>query len=194
MIQFNLDNYEDLIELKIDVTSELFKNLNYNWKKYNPRKDINRWGCSITSLDGNDSGIPDIDSLIEYNQLNETNYKETDFKIPTVHSTPFKSFLSTWDVARSHYLKLDSGGFFPWHRDSDKQTFRLIYTIENCVQGHFIWLHDDTPFKLTDHKWYFINTKKKHCLFSFNTVIFAVFNVEYTAKNLKLLYDSFVIK
>ena len=39
---------------------------NYNWIPYNPRKNLPRWGQSITSLDGEMSGIPDLDSVLEY--------------------------------------------------------------------------------------------------------------------------------
>lgn len=194
MLQFNFDNYEDVIELNIDVDKEELNSLLYNWVQYNPRKKINRWACSITSLDGNDNGTPDLDSLSEYNLINNTSYKEKDFKIPTIHSKPFNDFLSKWEVGRSHYLKLNPGGFFPWHRDSDMQTFRIIYTIKNCNPGYFIWIHDDKILQLSDNKWYFINTKRKHCLFSFEESMFAVFNVSNTLNNLKLLYESFVIK
>ena len=48
---------------------------NFEYIKYNPRKDINRYGLSITSLDGGLSGRPDLDSLYEYNKENNTNYR-----------------------------------------------------------------------------------------------------------------------
>ena len=38
-----------------------------SWKPYNVKKPNNRWGLSITSLDGGLGGIPDLDSLSEYN-------------------------------------------------------------------------------------------------------------------------------
>ena len=47
---------------KVAITEEQFE-----YVKYNPRKDIDRWGLSLTSLDGEMSGIPDLDSLLEYN-------------------------------------------------------------------------------------------------------------------------------
>ena len=36
---------------------------NFEYVKYNPRKDINRYGLSITSIDGGVTGVPDLDSL-----------------------------------------------------------------------------------------------------------------------------------
>ena len=36
---------------------------NFEYVQYNPRKPINRYGLSVTSLDGGCSCIPDLDSL-----------------------------------------------------------------------------------------------------------------------------------
>ena len=55
---------------------------NFEYVKYNPRKDINRYGLSITSLDGGLSGRPDLDSLNEYN-ADQYPHEETDFNVLT---------------------------------------------------------------------------------------------------------------
>jgi hypothetical protein len=165
-----------------------------NWVQYNPRKNINRFGCSITSLDGNDSGVPDLDSILEYNQLNGTDYSERDFSTPTKHAAPFLEFLNTFEVGRSHFLKLAPGGFFPWHRDSDAITFRILYTIQNCTTDSLIWLEDDRIIPLQNHCWYYINTRKKHSLFSFNDSIFAVFNVVFNGKTFNLMQKHMYVK
>ena len=55
---------------------------NFTYVKYNPRKDINRYG-PITSLDGGLSGNPDPDSLPEYNRENNTKLNQRDFATPT---------------------------------------------------------------------------------------------------------------
>lgn len=194
MFNFDIHQYEDLVDLDIPIDYQELKKVNFNWVQYNPRKSIQRWGCSITSLDGNDSGVPDLDSLLEYNQLNNTNFTENDFVVKTKHSLPFREFLNSFQVGRSHYLKLGAGGFFPWHRDSDGQTFRIIYTLENCQPYNFIWLEDDKILSLENNKWYYVNTKKKHAVFSFSGSIFAVFNVFYTPQNIKTLKKYFFIK
>jgi hypothetical protein len=186
--------YEDCIELQIPVDYDLLRQVNYNWHQYNPRKNIRRFGCSITSLDGNDSGIPDLDSIMEYNKLNGTSYSEKDFRIATAHAQPFIYFLTNFVVGRSHYIKLESGGFFPWHRDADIETFRIIYTIDNCNGNNLIWLEDDRILKLDNHKWYYINTKKKHCLFALDTCIFTVFNVLDVPKNIRQLSNHMIIR
>tara|TARA_B100001057_G_C22729505_1_gene903164 strand:+ start:556 stop:834 length:279 start_codon:yes stop_codon:yes gene_type:complete len=47
---------------------EELKPFNNDWKRYNPNKPNNRWGLSITSLDGGLSGIPDLTSLKTYEE------------------------------------------------------------------------------------------------------------------------------
>jgi hypothetical protein len=194
MLNYELFQYEDVVDLLIPVDHDALHNTNYNWVPYNPRKAIPRWGCSITSLDGSDSGIPDIDSVLEYNRQHNTIYTEKDFTTPTVHARPFDYFLSNFAVGRSHYIKLDPGGYFPWHRDNDNDTFRIIYTIKNCEPDSFVWINDEKPLKLINHRWYYINTKKKHTVFSFNEAVFAVFNVKITENNLHQLRKHILIK
>lgn len=190
----NLYSYEDVIELDIPVDLSSLNLESLNWVQYNPRKPISRYGCSITSLDGTDTGVPDLDSVLEFNQLNNTTYSEKDFNVPTKHSKPFEYLLSNFNIGRSHYLKLPAGGFFPWHRDGDKWTIRLIYTIENCNSHNLIWLEDEKLLHLENHKWYYINTHKKHCVFSFNNSVFAVFNALVSEKNLNQLLKHAIIK
>ena len=73
----NLLTFGDIIELDLSCdTSQLINNISkYEWLKYNPRKDINRYGLSVTSLDGKLTGI-DLDSISEYNKENNTSYNE----------------------------------------------------------------------------------------------------------------------
>ena len=56
----------DWLEMKSFNHRLIMKDLepfNNAWCPYNVKKPNNRWGLSITSLDGNLSGIPDLDSL-----------------------------------------------------------------------------------------------------------------------------------
>ena len=66
--------YGDQIKLTInnhpDLILDNLKQFDNNWTKYNPRKDINRWGLSVTNLDGKLGPGPDLDSLYEYNKEN----------------------------------------------------------------------------------------------------------------------------
>src|SRR6056300_469298 len=118
-----ITQYGNFIEL--DVTTDAEKLVawanDFEWVKYNPRKDVNRWGLSLTSLDGGLSGIPDLDSIYEYNKENNTNYGERDFvvKTPAYYYNSLQTLIDPIEqhIFRSHIIRLDPGGFFPAHRD-----------------------------------------------------------------------------
>ena len=119
----SLLSYGDLIPLKLscNIHKLMLQVKGFEYQKYNPRKDIPRFGLSITSLKGELDGI-DLDSIKEYNKENNTNYDELSFKEFTevYHSSseiqkiikPFKEH-----IGRSHLLMLAKGGYFPPHRD-----------------------------------------------------------------------------
>lgn len=175
-----ISNFGDIIELDFPTwncdNAQYILNLHPGWVQYNPRKKNNRKGLSVTSLDGGYSGIPDLDSLREYNNENGTNYSEIDFKGRTsiVNQIPEISILldAFPDYGRCHFLKLDAGGFFPPHRDNGTNnavplTLRLIVPICNFDQYNLCWVHEDKILNFSHGKCYFINTTKIHYLFSF---------------------------
>ena len=110
------------------------------WVRYQPHKPNNRWGLSVTSLDGGFSGEPDLYSLRDWNAMNGTTYWEADFKARTnvvefiPELNPFLDFFGS-SLGRVHFLKLNAGGFFPPHRDNgaivDSPTFRILVPINN---------------------------------------------------------------
>ena len=83
-------NYTDLSQFgsQIELETTTDENMlvswtdDFEWAKYNPRKDVNRWGLSVTSSDGTLNGI-DLDSLYEYNKEHGTDYGEKDFNKAT---------------------------------------------------------------------------------------------------------------
>lgn len=163
-LDFFLENRDEFI----DWTEE-----NFEYVRYNPRKDINRYGLSITSLDGGLSGKPDLDSLGEYNRENNTNYRETDFSVPTpvYHHPAIQYFIEPWKdyIYRTHILKLESGGYFPGHRDSrelDVDAFRLIVPLRNCNPPSVYFIVDNKILNWYESSLYFVNTSKAHTLFN----------------------------
>lgn len=161
----------DLPEPNIDTSDAKIE-----WVRYNPRKNISRWGASLTSLDGKTTGVPDLDSLREYNKEHNTDYVEKSFNVKTPLFKDFSFLDSYFDLGRSHILRLGPGGFFPYHRDYDSETFRLVYTINGCEEQNLVWVLQDKVVKLQNKKWYYINTKMIHSVFSFFGSEFAVFN------------------
>ena len=98
-----LDFTIDIKKLKDELS--LFDN---DWKQYNPRKPNNRQGLSITSLDGGLSGVPDLDSLFEYNKQNGTEISEVNINVKTPvasNISVIQPLLNTFDtLGRSHFI------------------------------------------------------------------------------------------
>ena len=167
--------FGDQIQLKQRINSNQFVDWtesNFEYVRYNPRKDINRWGLSLTSLHGGLDGIPDLDSLREYNKENNTGIRESDFSVqtPVMEHPGIKEMVAPWenDIFRSHVLKLGPGGFFPPHRDIYQQypeSFRLIAPLKNTSQGSYFIL-DEKILHWDVGSLYYINTAKSHTLFN----------------------------
>ena len=196
----NLLSFGDIIELnlKCDVSKVMFNitnNIkNYKWLQYNPRKNINRYGLSVTSTDGSFNGI-DLDSIAEYNKENNTNYDESSFKKFTnvyydCYQTrklvdPFRPWL--W---RTHYLNFRQGGYFPPHRDMRKvdnqESFRILVPIRGCNMPELYFMYEDKPLHFNMGNAYFVNTNKMHSIFSFtDNAYMLVMNIECTDESLK---------
>ena len=64
-----LSEYGDVFELRRELWNPdkfvQWTEDNFEYVRYNPRKNVPRYGLSITSLDGGVSGVPDLDSLYE---------------------------------------------------------------------------------------------------------------------------------
>jgi len=174
-------NYGDVVELDFPVFnagkihSIIMKHP--GWKIYQPHKPgYNRFGLSVTSLDGGFSGEPDLSSLREYNNLHNTNYWEADFTKRT-NICEFLPELNTLldffenNLGRTHFLRLDKGGFFPPHRDNGAivsvPTFRILVPINNFGINDMKWIQNEEILNLKLGQVYFINTTKIHSIFSF---------------------------
>lgn len=173
------------------------------WKRYNYRKNINRFGLSVISMDGGYSGVPDLDSLIEYNKETGKNLGENDFKTktPIVEEIPeLKKIINYFgdDVGRSHFLKLNLGGFFPPHRDNGtmvpSQYFRIIVPLINTNYNSWKWLHENKVKNFQTGKAYCVNTTKEHCIFSFtDNCIILVLNVKATIKSIMTVTNNLAV-
>ena len=158
------------------------------WKEYQPhKKPNNRWGLSVTSLDGGFSGEPDLFSLREWHKIHGVSYTENDFQKRTQMCAllpELDEFLNFWgkDLGRTHFLRLDQGGFFPPHRDNgaivNVPTFRIVVPIYNFGINDMKWIQDEKPIRLDLGATYFVNTSRIHSVFSFvNNCLMLVLNV-----------------
>ena len=172
---------------------------NFKYVRYNPRKNINRYGLSVTSLDGGLSGLPDLDSLFEYNVENNTNFREEDFTV----FTPVYSYQSLNDllrpiendIFRTHILRLDPGGYFPPHRDFkgiDFTSFRLIIPLENVNPPTFNFIIESQIIHWNKGSVYFLDTAKMHYLFNagFKPSYMLVINVNLNVKTVEFVTNN----
>lgn len=170
-----------------------------HFKIYNPRKDgYNRYGLSLTSLDGGFSGVPDLDSLYEYNKLHGTNFDEPDFRKRTTLFNNCNSLKEAMEpfhncMGRSHILRLDRGGFFPPHRDLSDISFRLFISLCEDIQS-YVFILDDKKSFFQQGQVYFINTLLSHSLFSFvDESLFVVFNIDLNEEAVSAVFDNLSI-
>lgn len=199
--------YGDLIELNLPMITEdaikAFETFKDHWHPYNARKANNpRWGLSLTSLDGGLSGIPDLDSIREYNRIHGTDHRELDFNKPTpvVSEIPVvREFLKHLNpIGRCHFIRLNQGGFFPPHRDGGTiwppVAARLFCTVKNGEEKKLVWLHEGKQLIFKPGRWYLINTTKEHSVYSFvDDCVFTVMNVPLSKQNLRFLLPNLAI-
>lgn len=191
-------NFGDVVELDFPLWN--LENANQiltkhpGWVRYQPHKPNNRWGLSVTSLNGGFSGEPDLYSLREWNAMKGTTFGETDFKARTnvadfiPELNPMLDFFGD-SLGRTHFIRLDHGGFFPPHRDNgaivSSPTFRVLVPISRFGENDMKWLQEDRPLKLDAGRTYFINTTKIHSVFSFvDNCVMLVLNVVATEEAL----------
>jgi hypothetical protein len=200
-------NYGDVVELDFpnwDVKRAMaVLDKHPGWKVYQPHKPgYNRYGLSVTSLDGGYSGEPDLYSLREYQQNTGKSYWEADFKrrtsivefIPEIN--PLLDYFEP-AVGRTHFLRLDKGGFFPPHRDNgaivDVPTYRILVPINKFNINDMKWIHEEKILNLHLGTTYFINTTKIHSLFSFvDNCVMLVLNVVWSPEILAKMVKRIV--
>lgn len=191
---FSLNYYHNPEKFLKDI--EIFNN---DWKQYNPRKPIAREGLSITSLDGELSGVPDLDSFYEYNDENGTHITEVDITTPTAvyqyalpYFEPFKDH-----VCRTHVIRLAPGGYFPTHRDSHKmgiKAFRIFVPLKNCNPDTMYFIMEDKMLHFEYGYPYFIDTCVRHSLFNMGSEYsyFIVVNVKVNEQSIETLLEHMI--
>lgn len=167
--------YGDVLPLTFKLDYKKFeeglKLHNDKWVQYNPRKNIPREGLSITSLDGGFSGIPDLDSLKEYNDEHNVYIDEPDIKTKTSFYPYVESVLSkfTNHLGRTHLIRKFAGGQFPSHRDHyerENKSFRLFLPIYKCNPPYNYFILDDKILHFEHGRLYYLNTCKEHIVFT----------------------------
>ena len=198
----SLLSFGDLIPLKLkcDVKKLFDETEEFVYLKYNPRKDIERYGLSITSLDGSLNGI-DLDSIKEYNKENKTEYDELSFnKFTKVYhaSSEIQKVVEPFKIhiCRSHILSLSEGCYFPPHRDlpvyvEQQNSLRILVPLKGCNPPDMYFMYEDKPLHFEHGRAYFLNTNKSHNLFSFKGSDMIVLNIKTNEEVYKIIGDLF---
>ena len=198
-----LTRYGDVypLKLKIDPT-KVMKQLqlyHHDWVQYNPRKSIPRRGLSITSLDGGLSGIPDIDSVKEYNQKHNLNLDEGNFKTKTELWPIVQDALKPFEnnLGRTHFIQMDEAGHFPPHRDQysiEVVSFRLFIPLRGCNPPNNYFIINEKIYHWNHGQVYFVNTCKEHTVFTtLGTSTFCVANVMVNEESVKNLLKNMLV-
>lgn len=198
-----LTRYGLYYKLNIQLDSEIFlkeiEKFKDNWVQYNPRKNIQRFGLSLTSLDGGMSGYPDLDSLKEYNELHNLEIEETDIKTKTMAWDLVSDCLDVFDpdIGRTHVIKQPAGGMFPPHRDEYSReilSYRLFIPIKNCNPPNNYFILDERILHFDYGHLYFIDTCKEHTVFTTNgESMFVVVNMGLTEKSIDTVLSNMSI-
>ncbi len=184
--------------------TEEIQSFENQWPIYNPRKLKNRYGLSVTSLDGGISGVPDLDSLFEYNNENGTQYNNQSFKslTPVYHASPelqkiLEPYLP-W-LGRCHFIRLEPGGYFPEHYDIgkfnyDEDEIRLIGMVQNTDYYSFKFCYEKQILThLYDGELYYFNANKTHSVFAMDApVTFLVITLKFTTETYETLVKNYV--
>ena len=198
----SLLSFGDLIPLKIKCdVKKLFNEVkDFKYLQYNPRKDIKRYGLSITSLDGNMDGV-DLDSIKEYNKENNTEYDELSFQAFTsvyYESQEIQKITEPFlgHIGRSHILHLPEGGYFPPHRDlpvyvEQQNSLRVLVPLKGCNPPDMYFMYEDKPLHFEHGRAYFLNTNKAHNLFAFKDSYMIVLNIKTSEEVYQILGDNF---
>ena len=181
-----------------DIKKEL-KIFDDKWVKYNPRKDIPRYGLSVTSLDGNMTGRPDLDSFKEVYKETGHLYSEMDFVVKTPVYEIFKDILNPFGehLGRTHVIKHKRGGMFPPHRDLTAkypETFRMFLPIKGCNPPVNYFILDNKILNFDHGNLYFIDSAKEHTVMTPGSEsIFLVANIRLCTEAIDVVLDNLAI-
>ena len=198
----------DWLEMQSFNAKEMMKELaqfNNSWQPYNRKKPNNRFGLSITSLDGGLSGIPDLDSLYEYNKTHNTNINNQDIKTYTSvydKMPTLQKVIKPWQpwLGRCHFLKLNEGGFFPEHYDINKLDYsyddiRLIAFVNRNDKHGMKFLYEDKLQSVKEGSLYWFNASKRHSVFSMqDDCIMIVFCLKFDEKLFETIVSEYKLK
>lgn len=206
MIEYlTLCSYGDLTKLNFRIKDPKglvkWTEENFDYVQYNPHKKINRYGLSITSLDGGLSGRPDLDSIWTEDPANMPTEQDMNVPTPVYEHPEIKKLCEFFQphVGRSHILKIPPGGYFPPHRDFKSlqlETFRIIVPLMNMDYPRFTFMLEDKILPWDKGAVYFLNTAKTHHLFNagIEDAYMIVLNITTNKEVIQKMLDNLAIR
>lgn len=200
----SLVNLGNFTKLDMTITSHIiedqllpFKN---NWCRYNEIKDPlnNRWGLPITSRSGDVSDNAHLNSFSYLQSQHKIKLLESDFTTPTqvYHAVPdIAKMVDIFapDIGRIHILRIDRGGFWPFHRDyhgAAPEYVRLLLFFGNNYPLSFCSIFDQKLERFDNGRLYFVNTQLEHAVFSMvDNVYCLVLTVKLNKRTHDLILD-----
>ncbi len=175
------------------------------WRPFDSRSPQNpSLGLSVISLTGTGKEAGDIGRLNDLNREHGVRQLQSDFRIPTKFASAVTSTCEVLNyfgphVARSYYLRLDSGGFVPPMREcrfpGELKTFQLVQAVTYPNQSSFVFLHGEQRVFLKEGSVYFFNALMSHSLFSFSDNVVLLFcNVVINSDSVRLLRSKLLEK
>jgi len=184
----SLANIGDYFKLKFQINhKQLEKDIEQfsgNWCPYNVKKDTvnNRWGLPVTSHTGDVLDNYHLNSFGYMQKYHDVEMKEENFKNPTqvYHALPdIKNIVDQFnpDIGRVHFLRIDTGGFFPPHVDhigACPDYIRLITVFGKCSPENYVHMLGGRPTYFEPGFFYFANFQREHSVFSFTDSVYAL--------------------
>ncbi len=172
----------DFEALNFKITTQQWdtdqKKFNDLWRPFQPKEHTlnDRESIVLYGLETDTSTSPA--GLSQYKALYGYKPQEVDMKYPTDAGKQIESLKEVFDyfspIGRSYLLRLNSGGFFPPHRDSihiSRKSIRLIAFLGNeCttgleweVSGQRRWFQTNTVYYVDTRKMHRLNAWKPRC-------------------------------
>lgn len=193
----SLGDWEPLnFNFEVDEWEQNQKSISKYYTPFQPKKEVlnDRHSVLIYGLKGDHpsrpTGLDQIRKELGYMPLEE------EFKYPTEAHPLLTSYHKVFDhfgeMGRSFVLKLNAGGFYPYHRDFPfitRNTIRLIGFHGNSNQDQLEWEVSGQRQPILPNTLYYVNTIKRHRLSSWkHNSDMVVLNVPKTWENvLKLM-------
>lgn len=200
--ELQLDAIGDFVPLKFNVNLNQFEKeieqYKDMWVPYLHREGLlnDRQGLNLVGLPGDTP--TDSLSMPEAMKRTGRNLSELDFDTPTQLYRDLPSLHHIVDyfpkLGRCSLVKLNTGGWFPTHRDGvllQRRTFRIVVFLSNTSHSCYEWEHDYRIRQIEPGCAYYIDTRKTHRTHSYvNDSIHLVMNIPKTYDNVLLVLDA----